>query len=477
MNEDVIYSVLTSSNPYVEFFKQSMPLLIALVLLYLHYQRRINALETVLYAFATEAYTMLSVGPTFTATFFVSIAFMFDQAHRLFTNRLEIQRKYLLLLLIPALSNVVIFLLIQIYKDPFYYPPGKQSAFYIRPIYFYFKTYLPLFAIAGKIVQEREELSFEGFAQTMKKIARFSFAIATLQIIAIYVFHSEQLGEVLGLQHRYLLEQSVSTFSLRVQALFAEPKVFSAFLALCIPLFMRDREYRWAALALLMGLLTVSQTFWIDLLCAVGIWFIFGRLQTARLKILSTMGLLIGMFMLVAASKEYFIKLYAKNQQNSMYQLVFKRSVYRYDNEIWQKDNIFLGMPLQRDMELPVVDFFRDEPYLLFSGYGAGNSTFIPAKYFLGQMNYEYRLNGVGGHNLNMRWFYIVAEFGIFSLFCFFVILTQTHVDIKRFESSYLAFVWVCFFFSQIDLFLIIVAMVCAYKPEPNTEQHGVVFG
>lgn len=460
---DSIYNALISSNPFVEMFKEAMPLVIASILLYLHYSRRITAMETALFAFATEAYTMLIVGPTFTATFFISAVFMVEQAHRLFTGQTPIRREYLLLLVLPALSSLAIFVLVQVYKDPFYYPPGKKSAFYFRPIYFYIKSFLPLFALGAKIVQERKQLSFELYTATMKKIAKFSFVIAILQILSQFIFKSETLGEIIGLQHRYLLEQSTSFFSLRIQALFAEPKVFSAFLSLTIPLFINDREYKWATISLIMGVLTVSQTFWINLLSA-GICCIFlARISSARLRILLSMSIIIGLFLGIAASSKYFIKLYAKNQTNTFYQLVFKRSVYRYDNEIWQKDNVVMGMPLQRDMELPVVDFFKDEPYLLLSGYGAGNSTFIPAQYFFGQMNYENRLNGIGGHNLNMRWFYILAEFGFLSLICFFAVLTITRPQLGAFQKGYFVFVWVCFFFSQIDLFLIIVAMLCAY--------------
>ncbi|SFW12152.1 hypothetical protein [Chitinophaga sancti] len=461
---DSIYNALISSNPFVEIFKEAMPLIIAFILLYLHYNKRITAMETVLFAFATEAYTMLIVGPTFTATFFISVAFMLDQGHRLFTGQILIRREYLLLLVIPALSSLIIFILVQVYKDPFYYPPGKKSAFYFRPIYFYIKSFFPLFAIGAKIVQEREQLSFSIYADTMKKIAKFSFAIAILQILSQFLLRSETLGEIIGLQHRYLLEQSTSFFSLRVQALFAEPKVYSAFLSLTIPLFLYDRDYKWATLSIIMGVLTVSQTFWINLLSA-GICCVFlSGIASTRVRILMSMCIIIGLFMGIAASSKYFIKLYAKNQASTFYQLVFKRSVYRYDNDIWQKNNVVMGMPLQRDMELPVVDFFKDEPYLLFSGYGAGNSTFIPAQYFFGQVNYENRLNGIGGHNLNMRWFYILAEFGAFALICFFVVLTITRPQMAPFQKGYFAFVWVCFFFSQIDLFLIIVAMICAYE-------------
>jgi hypothetical protein len=441
-----------------------MPIFFAAILLYLHYKNKITALETILYAFATEAYTMLMVGPTFTATFFVSIFFMLDQGHQLITGRLEIRRKYMILLALPLISNIVIFMIVQFYKDPFFYPPGKQSAFYLRPVYFYIKTYLPLFAIASKIVQERELISFTLFTDTMKKIARISFIIAFIQIVCQFTFKSVLLGELIGLQNRYIVEQSSSLLILRVQALFAEPKVFSAFLSLCVPLFVKDRQYRMAILAIIFGVLTASQTFWINMLSAILTFWAVGRLYSARAKILGTLGIIICLFMMVNASKDYFIKLYAKNQHNALYELVFKRSVYRYDNEIWQKDNVIMGMPLQRDMELPVVDFLKDEPYLLLSGYGAGNSTFIPAKYFFGQMNYKYRVNGIGGHNLNMRWFYILVEFGVFSLICFFFILTTTKPDITKFQSSYLAFIWVCFFFSQIDLFLIITALMSVYE-------------
>lgn len=462
---DTIYDILVSSNIYVEVFKETMPLLIAGALLYLHYNNRITALEAVLYAFSTEAYTMLRVGPTFTATFFVSVAFMIEQLHLLIKGQILIRRKFLLLLVLPGLSCIIVFLIVQFYKDPFYYPPGKQTAFYLRPLYFYVKTYLPLFAIGARILRDREQLSFDYYATVMKRIVKFSFVIALLQIFCQLVLRNETLGEIIGLQRRYMLEASTLSFSIRVQALFGEPKVFSAFLSLTIPLFIKDKEYRMAAIAIVMGILTVSQTFWINMLTALLVFLLVSGISTTRIKILATLGIIIGLFLVVAESKDYFIRLYAKNQNSTIYQLVFKRSVYRYDNEIWQKNNVILGMPLQRDMELPVVDFFRDQPYLLLSGYGAGNSTFIPAQYFFGQMNYENRLNGIGGHNLNMRWFYILAEFGIFSLVVFFLLLTRTRPGIPPFQSSYFAFIWVCFFFSQIDLFLIIIALISSHEP------------
>lgn len=198
---DSIYNLLVSSNIYVEIFKETMPLVIAGALLHLHYKGRITALEALLYAFSTEAYTMLRIGPTFTATFFVSVAFTVEQLHYLIKGQIFINRRYLLLLVLPALSSLVIFLIVQLYKDPFYYPPGKQNDFYLRPIYFYIKTYLPLFAIGAKLLQDKEQLSFEYYTGVMKKIAKFSFVIAGLQIFCQLILRNETMGELIGLQH------------------------------------------------------------------------------------------------------------------------------------------------------------------------------------------------------------------------------------------------------------------------------------
>lgn len=466
------YSSLQSSNLFVECFRESMPLVIAVILLYLYYNKRISIIDTLLYAFATEAYTMLLIGPTFTATFFVGIYIFVEQAHQLFTGRQYIRKEYLFLLILPLLSSIVVFLITQFYKDPFNYPGGRLYAFYTKPIYFYIKTYLPLFAIGAKIVQERGQLSFEKFAGSMKKIAVISCIIAAIQIAVQLIFQNVELSELLGLQSRYLIMEINGPLGVRVQALFAEPKIFSAFLSLAIPFFLRDRNYKAATVMFVVGILTSSQTFWVNIMAGGLLFFALPKLMSVRWKIISTLGMIVGIFLAIAASKEYFMKQYLANRNHPIYRLLLERSTYRYNNEIWRKNNIILGIPLQRDMELPVVDFLRDEPYLFISGYGAGNSTFIPPRYFFGQMSYQNRVEGIGGQNLNMRWFFILAEFGAVSLFFFFLILTRTAQETPPFQRSYLAYLAVCFFFSQIDLFLIIVALLCAYNQSINENEH-----
>lgn len=457
------YSILQSSNFFVECFRELMPLVVAATLLYLYYKKRITIIDALLYAFATEAYTMLYIGPTFTATLFVSVFILVEQAHLLVTGRQQIKREYLFILLLPFLSQIAVMLMTQLYKDPFYYPNGSNAAFYTRPLYFYLKTYLPLFAIGAKIVQDKDALSFESFLSTMKRIARISCFIAVVQIAVQIIFRNAELSELLGLQHRYLIAGINGPLDVRVQALFSEPKTFSAFLSLAIPIFMRDRNYRMTFFAFVMAVLTSSQTFWVNILAASLLFTAFGKISAVRIKIVGTLGIIVGLFMAIASSKELLLKHYMSNRNDPVYRAIFERSAYRYDNEIWQKNNIIMGIPLQRDMELPVVDFLKDEPYLLWTGYGAGNSTFIPTRYFFGQLTYQNRVAGVGGHNLNMRWFFILAEFGAISLLFFFFILTKTDKHITLFNKNYLAYVATCFFFSQIDLFFLIVALLSAY--------------
>ncbi len=430
-------------------------------------------IDTMLYAIATEAYTMVVIGPTFNATFFISIFFMVEQIHQLLTGRQFIRKEYFILLILPLLSQVTVMLVTQLYKNPFYYPGNNLTAFYLRPLYFYFKTYIPLFAVGAKIVQDREDLSFELFAASVMRIACISCCIACFQLLVVFVFHDQTLGEILGLQHRYMIREINGLLGVRVQAFFSEPKILSAFLSLSVPLFFNARRFIWASVAIIMGVLTSSQTFWINILAAALLFPVFARLHSVRLKILCTLASLVGLFLLVAASRNQLLEHFAANRDNEIYAKFFERSIDRYDNEYWQKDNVILGIPLQRDLELPVVDFLKDEPYLLLSGYGAGNSTFIPSAYFFGQQNYANHVAGIGGHNLNMRWFFILAEFGAISLVFFFLILTRTDEQLSAFNKDYLAYVAICFFFSQIDLFLVIIALLSAYGVTDNKYIYG----
>ncbi|MBC9914810.1 O-antigen ligase family protein [Chitinophaga varians] len=465
---DTAYLDLRSSNLFVEIFKECMPLVVATWLLIAYNRKRINILDLLLYAFATEAYTLMAVGPTFNASFFVGLYLTISQIHQVLSGRLPIRREYMLLLLLPLISQMMVMMVSQLYENPFSVE-GSPTAFYIRPIYFYLKNYLPLFAIGSRILQERDTISFEGLVRTMKKIALYSAGIGILQLFVQVVLHNDILGELLGLQQRYMLEQINGPMGVRIQAFFAEPKVFCAFISLTIPFFLRDREYKSAIWVFLMAVQTSSQTFWINMLSAAIVFILLKPIRSVRFKALASLGVIICIFLSIASAKDVLMQYYLKNRNEPISRMLLERSLSRYDTQYWQQDNQILGIPLQRDMELPVVDFLRDHPYLLWTGYGPGNSTFIPGHYFSGLMRYMQQLEGVGGHNLNMRWFYILAEFGMIGLFLFFWLLTRADRQLPSFQRNYLVYVAVCFFFSQIDLFLLIMAMLC--QPVPEEEQ------
>jgi len=458
------YSYFQSSNLLVEIFKESMPIVIAVTIIILYRKRKINIIEVFIYSIATEAYSMIAIGPTFSSSLFVNTFFLIDEILRFFRNkRFNIGTHYLILLLIPLLMSLIVILITIFFKDVFYYPNNNKFSFYVKPLYFYLKTYLPYFVIGAKILEDKEICTFKVFFEVVKKVAKFSFVVAFVQILVEFVFNNDALGELVGMQFRYLDIHKDDFFSLRVQALFGEPKLYSAFLALAIPIFYRDKDYKFVILSVIMGALTQSQTFWANILVLIIVFGIFKNIDFIRTKILLTLSVIVGIFLIISTTKEYLFEYYLENQDNAIYEIVAKRAISRYGQGEITKDNEILGLPLQEDLEMPVFNFFSDNLWLLPFGYGPGNSTFLNPKYFFGQNNYENRVAGIGANNLSMRWFYIVAEFGLIGFVFYFLILTTTNKNITTFENNYFAFVWTCLFFSQIDTFFIIVALLAAY--------------
>ncbi len=463
------YSYFQSSNLLVEIFKESMPIVIAIALIILYRKRKINIIEVFIYSIATEAYSIIVIGPTFNSTLFVSTFFLIVKILHFFNNRrLDISKDYLVLLFIPLLMSLMVILITIFYRDIFYYPNNNKLPFYIKPIYFYVKTYLPYFVIGAKILEDEGVCSLKVFFEAVKKVAKFSFILALIQILTEFIFNNDAIGELVGMQFRYLDMHKDDFFSLRVQALFGEPKLYSAFLSLVIPIFYKDKEYKFVVLSLIMGALTQSQTFWVNLLCLIIIFGIFKNIDFIRAKIWLTLSVIVAIFLTVSTTKEYLFEHYLENQDNPIYEIVAKRAISRYGQGEIIKENEILGLPLQEDLEMPVFNFFSDNLWLLPFGYGPGNSTFINPKYFFGQNNYENRVAGIGANNLSMRWFYIVSEFGLIGFIFFFYILTIVNQQITNFEKNYFAFVWTCLFFSQIDIFFIIVAILSAYGRKRN---------
>jgi hypothetical protein len=467
-----------SQNILVEISRELFPIIFTIILIYLYYRKKINVIDVLLYSFASEAYSITSIGPTITSAFFIS--FLFFGQELISIKKQVIKPKYLLLMLLPLISSVAVFVYIFFIKDVFTYPGGNKTLFLLRPVYFYLKTYLPLFAIGAVIVKQRHTISFEDFISTIKTIAKVSCIIGLTQITIHYIFNSVDLDEFLGLQHRYVVQDADGGVSLRIQAFFTEPKYLSAFMAISIPIFMRDKSYKWVLFCFFIAILTKSQTFWVNIISAGIIFILLKNVKKFRAKILTAISFIFLFFLTVSSLKGILIEQYLEHQDNVLLQTIAERAIARYDSKDLQTigENEFLGMPLQTDSDLPVVRFFTDHPDMLLIGYGAANSAFLPPEYFLGDhVGYQNPLTGTSSNTIDMRWMYMIYEFGLIAFIIYFIVLTGVKKNVPRFELNYYAFIWLCFFFCRIDILFLIVVIFSCYQLKENTPKEDFTAG
>jgi hypothetical protein len=348
-----------------------------------------------------------------------------------------------------------------LYPDIFFYPSGKLI-FYVKPIIFYLKTYLPIVCIGSRLIKEK--LYLNDFYLAIEKVSKFSLIISLLQIIAIMGINSKELGEVLGLKRPYLEQYANSFWKLRNQAFFFEPKFYASFIAISLPIFYKNKKFFLLTASIVVGFLTMSQTFITNLIGMWLIFIVFKNVKNIRRKIIMALSVFIVFFYMILLLKDQMVNLYINNSENPVFQIFAERAFERYDLNETGKESIVLGLPLQEDLELPIFKFLSDHPIFILTGYGPGNSTFIKPQYFYGQPNYYSHLAGIGGTNINMRWFYIIAEFGFFGFLFFFIFLLPKNQLVSLFNKNFYSYIWVCFFFSQIDIIFLITAIL--YRKE-----------
>lgn len=465
-----------ASNVFIEIYIETLTLVVSAVLLFLYYRKKINIFEVLLFGIATGGLALFVIGPTISTIYFISTVFFADEAILFIRGKTTIHPKFFLLLLLPLGSSLIIFFLATIKPDLFFYPSGK-FAFFIRPLYFYFKYYLPLFAIGSKIIRNKNTLNFKAFFDAVKKVCQYSLVVAILQIIAIMVFHNTFIAQISGSKMDYMGlggESDVTGF--RVQAFFIEPKFFASFLAIAIPVFVKDKQYKTALLCLIIAILTQSQTFYINVVCAFIIFILLNRFKNVRAKILITLASIVLIFAAIAGLQGVIIDNYLEHQDNVFYKLIGDRAVARYNpaDDRNKTDNMVLGLPLQSDLEFPIFMFFTDHVWLLPIGYGPGNSTFIDASYFIGQSNYERHLAGTGATSISMRWFFIIVEFGLVFFVVFFIMFTSSNKFTQIFEDNYFAYIWLCMFFSEIDIVFIMVILLYYYAKYKNQNANNL---
>ncbi|HZY39328.1 MAG TPA: hypothetical protein VFE53_21880 [Mucilaginibacter sp.] len=260
----------------------------------------------------------------------------------------------------------------------------------------------------------------------------------------------------------------------RVSAFFVEPKFLASFLVVSFPLFLREKKIVPIIIVLVVGALTASQTFIVGVLITVILFFIIKRIQNIRLNIILGMFIIIAAFYSISLLKVVVFNFYLAHSDNYIVNLVVSRAIDRYDvNSDAPVSADLLGIPLQKDSDLPVALFFASRPLLYLSGYGLKNGGFVPPKYYI--YNEEgFKKVGSLTYNIDLRWFYFITEFGLitFLLWLFYFTARFDPSVISAFQRKYYAFLIVFLFFNGVELIIILLYSIymgsCYYNKVKN---------
>jgi len=448
---------MNSISPITEYFISFLCIIISICILILYISKKINIVECIIYAFVTQAYSIAQIGPTITTFYLVQTIIAFLELCYLFKNRdnFKIKKIFILLFLLPIISYLFCFVDFFFKIRNHFYILGSPKSLFLTGPFFYIKTYIPFFLLISRLSREIRFCKFSFFFEILHKVALLSCIVGIFQYVLNLSTSNIDLKAIFGLKAAY---QSDSLEKIRISAFFQEPKHFSAFLALVIPYCGYKKKYLNVALFLLIGILTISQTFYICLICFFISFFLFKKIQNVRLVIVYSLSILLFLTSLISLLKNDLIKNVYKYQDSFIYALIIERAINRYDIDDVSENNELLGLPLQVDLERPVVNFLKDNGYLFIMGYGPGNGKFIPPNYFeSNKMNYRYykQLEENAPVHMNMRWIYVMAEFGVIFFCIFFWRLTSVKFY-DNFSTHYYAYFWLIFFFNEIDILLII---------------------
>ncbi|WP_428658484.1 hypothetical protein [Runella sp.] len=453
-------------HPITGILVSIISFVIGIGILYFYYTKKITVIEAVVFAFATETFNIEFIGPTIGPSFFVSYAFFFEAIYLFLIKKITFSKEFIILLILPLIASLF-GLLWHMYNPQIFAAPYTNSIqFYTKPIYFYIKNYLPFFSMGYKIYLDRSNLSFALFNRVITRVAIASCVIGLLQILFVKFIDEPNLSRLIGSLPRYRNASNEMWSIPRVSALFNEPKNFSAFIGIALPIIFFEKRYTSFIFVLTVAVLSLSQTFWVIFISAVFVFFIFKNLFSIRKIILSCISLIIAFFLIISSAKSLLVESYLNNRENLLLYLIAERAVSRLEVDDITQDNEFLGMPLQRDMEYPIYKFISDYPILLLTGYGPGNFSFVDPNYFSGIMGdyiYNERAEKFITYNVNMRWYYWIVETGIISFLIYFMALTKANSKVK-FQNQYYSFLWLAFFFTNIDAFIIMYYLLIRYE-------------
>ena len=451
--------MLNDQNVNIQIIISVITGCIVLALLTLHHQKKISAIETLLYGFATQTYAIELLGPSISTLYVISFIFLVDEIRIFVTKGIRFSSRTLVLLLVPLFSVIVVSVVL-IFDNSFFEFKSHQFGILLTPSFFYLKQYLPLFAIASKIYREAPKYSTDHFYNTIQKTAILSCYIAIAQYFIHYSIGNQYIDQLIGLKSRYIFQFHGIDF-VRVQAFCTEPKNFSALLALSVPLLLRNGRYIYAFLASILAIMTLGQTFPTMVFISVLTLLIFARFSTVRLNLISSFVTFILILKIIFSFSSLIVDSYSEKNSNLINSILFDRAVKRYSDIEDSTIKDILGIPLQRDLEAPVINYLVDHPWMFLTGYGPANSAYIPSEYWKGEWNYSIRSEKDVPNHMNMRWIFYIAEFGIIVFLVLWMGLTG--IKAKKFERNFYSFLLLCLFVIEIEVFAVIMfALLCA---------------
>jgi hypothetical protein len=449
--------------------------LFAVVLFWFYYKNKINAIELILYSFACSSFYIGVITSTATPFFFVSYFFFISEAAGFLRGKYKFSKKLLVILLLPVASSLAICLLILAGVNIFEGENPSCFRVLFDVVFFYLKYLLPLVFLGTKVYRESGNYSIEFVFDVIKKIAFVSALIAIGQLIISVGIKNEDILRIVGLRPAFAeyVAGGQESNAARVSAFFIEPKTLASFLVISIPLYLQKKEFVKLVPVLIAGFLTASQTFLLGLIIIVIIFFLIRRLKNIRFNVFFALATVALAFYSISLLKEALFEYYMDHSDNYVLNLVMARAIDRYDvNKGDGEDAQIAGMPLQKDAELPVVNFFSNKPWLYLFGYGPKNAGFIPLSYFVYNVPGSRQI-GTLSYNLDLKWFYFICEFGIviFFIWLFYFSGGFNKAVITAYEYKYYAFLLVFLFFNSVEMMIILFYSIYLNKSQITGSQ------
>jgi hypothetical protein len=452
---------MESNSVALDIFTSLECVFFSVLLFWLYYKKTISSIELILYALACSSFFVPFISDTITPMFFVTTFFFITEAIILHRSKRRLKLSLLIVLILPFLSSIVVAGLIFFGFDIF--DGNNPSVFRIiyDGLFFYVKYFLPFVFLGVRVFRETRVRDINYFFDVMKKVALISCSVGLFQLLLSFVIKDALILRIIGLRPNYVsfTASGQEAATARISAFFVEPKAFASFLVVVFPLFLRDKKILSISLILIVGLLTASQTFVVGIVVIFIEFFLLRRFQNIRSNIFFSILIIMSAFYSVSILKSFFFDFYLKHSDNYVVNLVLARAIERYDVD---DDNTittsFMGMPLEKDTELPMSLFFSNKPLLYLSGYGLKNGGFISPKYYIFN-DVGFKKVGSMSYSADLRWYYFSCEFGVIIFFIWLWYFTRPFDPcvITFFENKYYSFLLVFLFFNGIELTIIMI--------------------